>query len=280
MDKIITNLLVSIISSADNTINYAFDNLINICFNAEKYLTEILNIQVLDLTDLKKIIVSFAMSLIILKFIKKGVEMYLSWTEGSADTPIHIYILYFIRTIVLVIVFPFLYDIFVNIFKDFSNQILLSLNVSSQENLIKNLTTMSAVGISTAILGVIDLIMMIILYIQMLMRGVEMFVLKTSFPIFCIGLLDSNKGIFAPFIKKFFQNAFTVILQIVLAKIVILLLSSAQLIMGIVVLLVALRTPKFLQEFILLAGDGRSGISTSIHTVSKVIELKGQLMKK
>ncbi len=280
MEKLITNLLISIISSADNIVNYAFQNMVEICFNAEKYLTDILTVQVLDFSALKQIILSFAMSLIILKFIKKGVEMYLSWTEGSSDTPIHIYVLYFVRTIALVLLFPYIYDIFVYIFKDFSNQLLMSLNVSAQENLILNLSTISSVGICTAILGLIELIMLLLLYIQMLMRGVEMFVLKTSFPIFCIGLLDSNKGIFAPFIKKFFQNAFTVIIQIVLAKIVILLISSAQLIMGIVVLLVALRTPKFLQEFMILAGDGRSGVSNTIHTVSKVIELKGQLTKK
>ena len=280
MEKLITNLLIAIISSADNTINYVFENLIDICFNAENYLTNILSIQILDFSGLKQIILSFAISIIILKFIKKGVEMYLSWTEGSSDTPIHIYVLYFIRAIALVILFPYLYDIFVYVFKDLSNQLLVSLNITLQDNLTANLATISSVGLCSAIIGVITLIMLIFLYIQMLMRGVEMFVLKTSFPIFCVGLLDSNKGIFAPFIKKFFQNAFTIIIQIILAKLVILLVSSSQLIMGIAVLLVALRTPKFLSEFIVLSGNGTSGISNTVHTVSKVIELKGQLTKK
>lgn len=280
MDKLITNLLVSIISSADNTVNYAFENLVDICFNCENYLTNILSVQVLNFESLKQIILSFALSIIILKFIKKGTSMYLSWMEGNADTPIHLYILYFVRAIVMVITFPFLYDIFVNIFTDLSTQIINSLNVVSQENLTKNLATISSIGLATAVTGVIMLIMLILLYIQMLMRGVEMFVLKTAFPIFCVGLLDSDKGIFAPFIKKFFQNAFTIIIQIALAKIVILLLASSQVIIGIAVLLVALRTPKFLQEFMILSGNGSSGISNMIHTTSKIIELKGQVFKK
>ena len=50
--------------------------------------------------------------------------------------------------------------------------------------------------------------------------------------------------------------------------------------MGIAVLLVALRTPKFLQEFMLISGNGSSGISNAVLTTSKVIELKGQLTKK
>ena len=94
MEKLLTNLFISIIKSADNTINYAFENMVKICFNAEEYLTELLSIQVLDFTMLKSVIRNFAIALIILKFIKKGVEMYLTWTEGSSDTPIHIYVFY------------------------------------------------------------------------------------------------------------------------------------------------------------------------------------------
>ena len=280
MDKLITELLISIIESADNAINYAFDNLIDLCFNAEDYLTQILGLEVINFDSLKSIILSFAISLIVLKFLKKGVEMYISWTDGSADTPIHIYILYFARSIIAIIVFPFLYDIFVSVGKDFSNDIMQALNITNQEALTQNLATISGVGIFTALLGVIDLIMLILLYVQALMRGVEMFVLKISFPIFCTGLLDSNKGIFAPYIKKFFQSVFTIILQIALAKIVVLLISTGQLIMSVATLLVALRTPKFLQEFVLLSGNGSSGISNIIHTTSKIIELKGQISKK
>ena len=280
MDKLITELLISIIESADNAINYAFDNLIDLCFNAEDYLTQILGLEVINFDRLKSIILSFAISLIVLKFLKKGVEMYISWTDGSADTPIHIYILYFVRSIIVILVFPLLYDIFVSVGKDFSNDIMQALNITNQEALTQNLATISGVGIFTALLGVIDLIMLILLYVQALMRGVEMFVLKISFPIFCTGLLDSNKGIFAPYIKKFFQSVFTIILQIALAKIVVLLISTGQLIMSVATLLVALRTPKFLQEFVLLSGNGSSGISNIIHTTSKIIELKGQISKK
>lgn len=71
MDKLITELLISIIESADNAINYAFDNLIDLCFNAEDYLTQILGLEVINFDSLKSIILSFAISLIVLKFLKK-----------------------------------------------------------------------------------------------------------------------------------------------------------------------------------------------------------------
>lgn len=81
-----------------------------------------------------------------------------------------------------------------------------------------------------------------------------MFILKLGFPLACIGLFDSNKGVFTPYIKKFFQSIVTVIVQMTLAKIVILLILSDQLINATAVLLVALRIPKFLAEFMLLTG--------------------------
>lgn len=89
--------------------------------------------------------------------------------------------------------------------------------------------------------------------------------------------MDSDKGMFLPYIKKFFQSIITVILQIGLAKLSILLIITNQYIYATAILLVALRTPKFLQEFLLITGNGSSGISSAIHTTSKTIELTKQI---
>ena len=105
------------------------------------------------------------------------------------------------------------------------------------------------------------------------MRGVEMLVLKLGFPLACVGLVDSDKGIFAPYMKKFFQSIATVIVQIALAKLAILLIMTGQMIQAVAVLLVALRTPKFLSEFMIIANSGGSGISTLAHNTSRTIEL-------
>lgn len=53
------------------------------------------------------------------------------------------------------------------------------------------------VVLSTKKIMAIELIMLNLLYIWMFMSGVEMFVLKFSFSIFLIWLLNSEKGIFA-----------------------------------------------------------------------------------
>lgn len=61
-----------------------------------------------------------------------------------------------------------------------------------------------------------------------------------------------------------------------LVKLAILLIISNQYIDSTAILLVALRTPKFLQEFMLVASNG-GGVSNAIHTTSKTIELTKQV---
>lgn len=88
--------------------------------------------------------------------------------------------------------------------------------------------------------------------------------------------MDSDKGVFAPYIKKYFQSILTVIIQIALVKIAIMLIITNQNIDATAILLVAMRTPKFLQEFLITASNG-GGINNVIHTTSKTIELTKQI---
>ena len=71
MTDLLTDVIVDLIGSVDGAINSAFNSLMNTCFNAEYELTHILGDQVISLESLKTLIFSFALSLIILKFLKK-----------------------------------------------------------------------------------------------------------------------------------------------------------------------------------------------------------------
>ena len=231
----------------------------------------------LDFTALKTIILSFAISLIILKFLKKGFDTYILWSEGDIDTPSFTFVTYFARAIILAVSFPVLYEWLISVSKEFANDVLVALNVSGQQEIIEALMKGSALGIFASVFAIIILIILFLLYIQLLMRGVEMFILKLGFPLACVGLVDSDKGMFLPYIKKFFQSIITVIIQIGLAKLSILLIITNQYIYATAILLVALRTPKFLQEFLLITGNGSSGLSSAIHNTSKTIELTKQV---
>ena len=54
-------------------------------------------------------------------------------------------------------------------------------------------------SIFQAIAGLIVIIVYLILWIQFMMRGIEMLVMRIGVPIVCTGLIDSDKGIFSPY---------------------------------------------------------------------------------
>lgn len=276
MEQLLTNLIKAIIGSADTIINSVFNSLIDTCFNSEQYLSTLFTTQWIDFSNLKTVILSFSITLIVLKFLKKGFDTYILWIEGDIDTPSLTFITYFIRALILAISFPILYEWLISVSKEFANDLLNALNISAQQEIVQGLINGAGMGIFGSIFAIIILIILFILYIKLLMQGMELFILKLGFPLACIGLVDSDKGIFAPYVKKFFQSILTVIIQVILVKLAILLVISNQYIDATAILLVAMRTPKFLQEFMIVASNG-GGISNAIHTTSKTIELSKQV---
>lgn len=82
MENILTSLLSSIVSSSNNIIRMLMNNLMDICFYAENTITQAnANGIQISLDSLKTVILSFSIGLIILKFLKKGFDMYVLWTE-------------------------------------------------------------------------------------------------------------------------------------------------------------------------------------------------------
>ena len=100
-----------------------------------------------------------------------------------------------------------------------------------------------------------------------------MMVMRIGIPIACTGLIDSDKGIFAPYLKKFFMNAATVLIQIALVK-----LSLTVMIMGnpfysLAIVFVAMRTPKFLQEFMLTTGGAGGAVINTVYHTSRLTQM-------
>lgn len=277
MEKLLTMLISQFIGSADKSINSVFNSLIDLCFNSEKYITEILGSRVINFDSLKTIILGFAISLIVLKFLKKGFDTYISWTEGDNDTSPLLFVGYFVRALAMAICFPILYEWLIDVSKDLATQVMVALNMSEAYSITGELSALTLLNLFSAILALVAFIMIFLLYIQFIMRGVEMLILKLGFPLACVGLVDSDKGIFAPYMKKFFQSIATVIVQIALTKLAILLILSTQLIQATAVLIVALRTPRFLSEFMLSTNHGTTGVGSVVHGITRTIEISKHL---
>ena len=278
MTDLLTDLITDLIGGVDGAINSAFNNLMDTCFNAEYALTHTLGVQVISLDNLKLLIFSFALSLIILKFIKKGFDIYILWTEGEADTPPLTFVVYFIRAVVVLLCSTLLYDWLVNVVKDFGQEMLVALNVAQTMDITTQMASLAGAGLFSAIMSIIALIMLFVLWIQFIIRGAEIFVLKLGFPLACVGLVNADGGVFTQYIGKLFKSMLTVLVQILCCKLALLLVFSGQLIYAIAMIILAIKTPKMLQEFML--GGGGGGISNVIITASKTMELSGQLSRK
>ena len=278
MESILTGLITSIIGGADNIINSAFNGLIDMCFIAENYITSNFGSTVIDFSQLKALILTLAISLIVLKFLKKGFDMYIMWTDGEADTPPLTYIVYFIRAIAMAVSFSILYDWVVQIAKSFGETMLQTMNMADNISLTTTIANIATTGLFNSIVALIGLILLFVLYIQFLMRALEMFVLKLGFPLACVGLVNPDGGVFKSYSEKLIKSILTILVQIILCKIAIVLLINVKMLFGIAAIILAIKTPKFLQEFML--GGGTGGISNVIVTTSKTMELSSQIKRK
>lgn len=278
MEKLLTDLIGSIIGGVDDVINAAFNNLMNLCFNAEYELTHNFGVEILSFTKLKTIIFSMALSLIILKFLKKGFDIYILWSEGESDTPPLTFIVYFIRAIVTLLGFTLLYDWLIEIAKDFGNQMLIAMNFNTELPLTSVIANFAVTGIFFAIIAIIVLILLFVLYIQFIVRSFEIFVLKLGFPLACVGLVNADGGVFKSYFEKLLKSILTVLVQIVLCKVALALIMSGQFIYAIAAIITSIKTPRFLQDFML--GGGSGGIGNVVITASKTLELSSQLKRK
>ena len=278
MEGILTGLISNVIGGADTVINSAFNGLIDMCFNSENYISSNFGSTVIDFSQLKALILTLAISLIVLKFLKKGFDMYIMWTDGEADTPPLTYIVYFIRAIAMAVSFSILYDWVVQIAKSFGETMLQTMNMADNISLTTTIANIATTGLFNSIVALIGLILLFVLYIQFLMRALEMFVLKLGFPLACVGLVNPDGGVFKSYSEKLIKSILTILVQIILCKIAIVLLINVKMLFGIAAIILAIKTPKFLQEFML--GGGTGGISNIIVTTSKTMELSSQIKRK
>ena len=155
---------------------------------------------------------------------------------------------------------------------------LVSLNVAETMDITSTMAGLAGAGLFSAILAIVALIMLFVLWVQFIIRGAEIFILKLGFPIACVGLVNADGGVFTQYIGKLIKSMLTVLVQILCCKLALLLVFSGQLIYGIAMIILAIKTPKMIQEFML--GGGGGGISNVIITASKTMELSGQLSRK
>ena len=170
---------------------------------------------------------------------------------------------------IVMICFGFIYTQFVNIFYDIYTQLLVGMTGSSDP--VVPVYKSLGLNVFGEFLYLIIAIQLVLLYFQFLTRGFEMLILRLGIPFASIGLLNANQGAFKGYIQKFINNAFTVLVQLLLVQFAILLLNGGHFVLAFTASSIALKTPQMLQEFMISAGTGST--SSKVNTFTRVVTM-------
>lgn len=83
MEVLLVLLIVAILTGCLSYVNNILSGLVPMTLYAEKYMATLLGTN--GFKEIFNIFFGFGISLIVLKFLKKGFETYVLWTEGDAD---------------------------------------------------------------------------------------------------------------------------------------------------------------------------------------------------
>jgi hypothetical protein len=257
------------------------NSLIPMAFYAENYMATAIGGHTIDFSGLYSLFFGFGVSLIVLKFLKKGFDIYIGWSDGDPDLDPLSLVTNFLRAMVIALCFPILYDALISVTTQLIDRTVMIIDgLTSQQSVIDIIVNAVSNSIFMALAGLILVIVYIILWVQFMMRGIEMMVMRVGMPIACVGLIDNDKGIFAPYMKKFFMNAATVLIQIALVKLSLTVMILGNCFYALAIVFVAMRTPKFLQEFTLNAGGAGGSVVNTIYHTSRLYQMaKGAVSK-
>lgn len=279
MEIILVLLIVAILNGAVAFIDEMLSDLVPMTLNADQYMIAAGGGSMVSV--LFDILLGFGVSLIILKFLKKGFECYVMWTDGDPDVePTHL-VIRFIQAIAVAVCFPVLYGWLAEITQSLTDELLSAIGAATNYDWQAWVNGISSLGLVTAIFGLIFVVCYFVLYFQFLMRGLEIMILRIGLPLACVGLLDNDKGVFKTYINKFFQSTLAVVVQICLCKLGVGMMMNVGVNMnifwGIACIVLAIKTPRFLSEFMVPTGGGAGVINNVYHSVRLVGMAKGMI---
>ncbi|ODA43184.1 conjugal transfer protein TrbL family protein [Desulfosporosinus sp. BG] len=277
MEVLLVLLIVALLNGAIAYINDLLTGIVPMTLFAEQYMTTVSGSNIA--ATLFNILFGFGVSLIVLKFLKKGFETYILWSDGDADEEPLSLLTNFFKALAVAVCFPTLYQWMADIIEDMTNQLLTAIGVTTDYGWQAWVNGISSMGLVTAIFGLIFIICYFMLYFQFLMRGLEIFILRVGVPLACVGLLDNDKGVFKAYLNKFFQSMLAVVVQIVLAKLGVGLMLNMHVFWGLACMMLAIRTPRFLQDFLITTGGGGGGVINNVYHSVRLIGMAQKLAK-
>lgn len=227
-------------------------------------------------------IYGFACSLIVLKFLFKGFQIYILWRDGDADASPRDMMIGAVEAGVVMVSFPYLYDQASDVFIYLAKGIMGTLGVSN------GLQFQTALGIlqgGTDIVILIELlifaIMVFIMWIMLIRRGIELLILRLGIPFAALGLIDSDMGAFKGYMQIFLKAAFTTVIQVGLLSWAFRVAGTFEfmnLLIAIAIITAAFATPILMQQFLVATG-GSGGVTQKVYSAGMAARALRSLVK-
>ena len=116
------------------------------------------------------------------------------------ENPLNV-VIGFVKAMIVMICFGFIYTQFVSIFYGIYNDLLMGMT-GSLDSVVPEYKNLG-LNVFGAFLYLVIAVQLTLLYFQFLTRGFEMLILRLGIPFACIGLLNANQGAFKGYIQKF-----------------------------------------------------------------------------
>lgn len=205
-------------------------------------------------------VASVSLGLLLLLYLKKGFEIYILGIEGDADVDPIVHLINVVRVIAVIVGFNTIFDLSIEIMGK-----LMSVLFTKNDGKFNALDIAFALKLSTilfSILYIIVVILIIKIIIQLIKRSIELFILRIGVPIAALGFLNSDKGIWSIYVRKFAQEMITVVLQIFLFILGTEIFATQKeifpMLIGISILSASLKLPQFLSEIIVMPSQGNA----------------------
>lgn len=220
----------------------------------------------INMTKLSATILGISLSLITMKFLMKLFAVYVGGYEGDSSAPPTQLVLNYIRAIAVATGSVVLYGVFVDIMTEIAEALLVAINsnltvVDIIETLVDGFS--NSLNLLVGIMRLVFFICFIILLVKFFVMGAELFVLRMFLPFACVGLVDSDKGIFAPVLKQMLNVGITAVVQIIILRLAMYVVSKEQILPALAFIMLAMKTPQTMQ-FIMFTGSGGGGVGRAV----------------
>lgn len=236
-------------------------------FNCQKSLQKQIGI---DINPVLTAIFSIAFYLLCLKFGWKCLNIYILGVDGDEDADPSILVINFVKAIIISLSFGILFTYLLNISSEIADLIIKAMKLPKVD-IVKALTNPLInieVNLGLRMFLGIYTILAIVLRIKFVKNAVELVVLRIGVVFAVVGLLDSDGGVFKPFIKKFFQICFAVIVQVACFTMSAYAVSQGSFIWAFALISMAMTAPAFLQEFIMTNQGGGGKLQSALYSFS------------